>query len=242
MGYAGNCEPSFIVPTVIGTRDGNLARNAGKAAGSIDDLDFVVGDDALAGANAYNINYPVRHGMVENWDNMERFWQRSIFSYLRCDPAEHAFLLTEPPMNTPENRELTAASMFETFNVRRSRRARACARAGGTRARAGMISTARRATARGTERATSRDECRSWLPFDPHSARRAIPAWLRPAEPSPRAEAGGGGERAASERWQMRARPFPFPLPPPSPRRRCVGCTSPSRRCSRSPRRGRPRR
>ncbi|KAG8461873.1 hypothetical protein KFE25_013892 [Diacronema lutheri] len=118
MGYAGNCEPSFIVPTVIGTRDGNLARNAGKAAGSIDDLDFVVGDDALAGANAYNINYPVRHGMVENWDNMERFWQRSIFSYLRCDPAEHAFLLTEPPMNTPENRELTAEIMFETFNVR----------------------------------------------------------------------------------------------------------------------------
>jgi hypothetical protein len=30
---------------------------------------------------------------------------------------EHNFLLTEPPMNTPENRELTAEIMFETFNV-----------------------------------------------------------------------------------------------------------------------------
>lgn len=117
MGYAGNCEPSFIVPTVIGTRDGNAQRASGRPAGSIDDLDFLIGDDALAGAGSYNINYPVRHGIVENWDNMERFWQRSIFKHLRCDPSEHAFLLTEPPMNTPENRELTAEIMFETFNV-----------------------------------------------------------------------------------------------------------------------------
>lgn len=48
---------------------------------------------------------------------MERYWQRSIYKYLRCEPEQHYFLLTEPPMNTPENRELTAEVMFETFNV-----------------------------------------------------------------------------------------------------------------------------
>ena len=32
-------------------------------------------------------------------------------------PSEHHFLLTEPPLNTPENREYTAEIMFETFNV-----------------------------------------------------------------------------------------------------------------------------
>ena len=42
------------------------------------------------------VNYPIRHGIVENWDNMERYWQRCIFNYLRCDPEEHNFLLTEP--------------------------------------------------------------------------------------------------------------------------------------------------
>ena len=55
------------------------------------------------------VNYPIRHGIVENWDNMERYWQRCIYKYLRCDPQEHNFLLTEPPMNTPENREVRAA-------------------------------------------------------------------------------------------------------------------------------------
>ena len=48
---------------------------------------------------------------------MERFWQQSIFKYLRVEPEEHYFLLTEPPLNPPENREETAEIMFETFGV-----------------------------------------------------------------------------------------------------------------------------
>jgi actin-related protein 3 len=65
----------------------------------------------------YNIDYPIRHGIIDNWDNMEKYWQRCIYQYMSCDPEEHYFLLTEPPMNTPENREYTAEIMFETFNV-----------------------------------------------------------------------------------------------------------------------------
>jgi actin-related protein 3 len=48
---------------------------------------------------------------------MEKLWQRCIFKYLKCEPEDHYFLLTEPPLNTPENREYTAEIMFETFNV-----------------------------------------------------------------------------------------------------------------------------
>lgn len=48
----------------------------------------------------------------------EKFWQRSLYGYLRCDPAEHVIVLTEPPMNTPENREFAAEIMFETFNAK----------------------------------------------------------------------------------------------------------------------------
>jgi len=36
---------------------------------------------------------------------MEKFWHRSIFEKLRCEPEDHVFILTEPPMNPPENRE-----------------------------------------------------------------------------------------------------------------------------------------
>ena len=48
---------------------------------------------------------------------MERFWEQAIFKYLRAEPEDHYFLLTEPPLNTPENREYTAEIMFESFNV-----------------------------------------------------------------------------------------------------------------------------
>lgn len=39
---------------------------------------------------------------------MERFLEQCIFKYLRAEPEDHYFLLTEPPLNTPENREYTA--------------------------------------------------------------------------------------------------------------------------------------
>ena len=55
--------------------------------------------------------------MVDNWELMEKYWHRSIYSYLRCQPEDHYFILTEPPMNTPENREQMAEIMFETFGV-----------------------------------------------------------------------------------------------------------------------------
>ncbi|KAG8756308.1 Arp2/3 complex subunit, actin nucleation center [Ceratobasidium sp. 423] len=55
--------------------------------------------------------------MIENWDHMERYWEQSIFKYLRAEPEDHYFLLTEPPLNPPENREQTAEIFFESFNV-----------------------------------------------------------------------------------------------------------------------------
>lgn len=33
------------------------------------------------------------------------------------NPEDHPIILTEPPLNTPENREYLAEIMFETFNV-----------------------------------------------------------------------------------------------------------------------------
>ena len=49
---------------------------------------------------------------------MERFWEQCIFKYLRAEPEENFFMLTEPPLNPPENREATAEIMFESFNIK----------------------------------------------------------------------------------------------------------------------------
>lgn len=117
MGYAGNCEPQYITPTVISTQEGKGSQKAATQKKGIEDLDFYIGDEALSYSKTYDTFYPVRHGQVENWTHMEYFWEQCIFKYLRCEPEDHYFLLTEPPLNAPENREYTAEIMFETFNV-----------------------------------------------------------------------------------------------------------------------------
>jgi len=117
MGFAGNCEPQYIVPTVIATQEGKGAQKAAAQKKGVEDLDFYIGDEALGVLKTYDLFYPVRHGQIENWTHMEYFWEQCIFKYLRCEPEDHYFLLTEPPLNAPENREYTAEIMFETFNV-----------------------------------------------------------------------------------------------------------------------------
>jgi len=117
MGFAGNVEPQYIIPTVISTQEGKGSQKAATQKKGIEDLDFWIGDEALAVTRTYDTFYPVRHGQVENWTHMEYFWEHCIFRYLRCEPEDHYFLLTEPPLNAPENREYTAEIMFETFNV-----------------------------------------------------------------------------------------------------------------------------
>lgn len=72
---------------------------------------------AVANSKSYQLSYPIRQGCVDNWNNMEKLWQRCFYDFLRVEPEQHYVLLTEPPLNPPENREYTAEVMFETFNV-----------------------------------------------------------------------------------------------------------------------------
>jgi actin-related protein 3 len=117
MGYAGNTEPQYIIPTIIATQEGKGAQKAATQKKGVEDLDFHIGDDAVANSKTYDTFSVLKHGQVDNWAHMEYFWEHCIFKYLRCEPEDHFFLLTEPPLNAPENREFTAEIMFETFNV-----------------------------------------------------------------------------------------------------------------------------
>ncbi|EAL65492.1 hypothetical protein ACTFIW_001593 [Dictyostelium discoideum] len=117
MGYAGNNDPSFIIPTTIATQSSKGKQTAASQKKGVEDLDFFIGDEAIANSKTYDMTNPVKHGQIENWTHMEQYWEHCVFKYLRCEPEDHYFLLTEPPLNAPENREFTAEIMFETFNV-----------------------------------------------------------------------------------------------------------------------------
>lgn len=127
MGYAGNLAPQIIIPTVMAAKgsDSRSSLNLTSASSTsssyigANDIDIPIGNVAteLAQSKEYSLLYPVRHGQICDWDLMERYWQASIFEYLKCEPEDHLFLLTEPPMNPPENRAMTAEIAFESFNV-----------------------------------------------------------------------------------------------------------------------------
>ena len=79
--------------------------------------DFYVGNDAIYKKAVLKLNYPMEHGVVNNWDDMEKIWGYIFTNELRVAPEEHNVMLTEAPFNPKENREKMTQIMFETFNV-----------------------------------------------------------------------------------------------------------------------------
>ncbi|KAJ7293592.1 actin-related protein [Mycena rebaudengoi] len=93
-GFAGQDHPKCFFPSFVG-RPKHIRVMAGALEG----------------------DYPMEHGIVTDWDDMEAIWNWVYAEELGTLSEEHPVLLTEAPLNPRSNREVAAQIFFDTFNV-----------------------------------------------------------------------------------------------------------------------------
>ncbi|KPI42851.1 Actin-like protein [Cyphellophora attinorum] len=110
-GFAGTDLPAAYFPSYVGR-----PKHTRVLAGALEG-DVFIGPRAQELRGLLKIKYPLEHGVVTDWDDMERIWTYIYDHELKTLSEEHPVLLTEPPQNPRTNREMAAQILFEQFNV-----------------------------------------------------------------------------------------------------------------------------
>jgi len=111
-GIAGEDAPKVCFPSIVGR-----PKNQGQVMIGTDQKDVYIGEEAQAKRGILKLSYPIEHGIINSWEDMEKIWHHCYFNEIRVHPEDHPALLTEAPMNPKNNREKMIQVMFDNFQV-----------------------------------------------------------------------------------------------------------------------------
>ncbi|KAN0050670.1 hypothetical protein ACTA71_003815 [Dictyostelium dimigraforme] len=111
VGFAGNIYPFNIFPSIVG-----VPKYTSILLG-VNQKDKYIGDEAQTKRGILSIRYPIEHGIIKNWDDMEIIWKHIFYNQLRVSSNQHSMLHIEPPLNPKSNREKLGEIMFESFGI-----------------------------------------------------------------------------------------------------------------------------
>ncbi|KAG8229238.1 hypothetical protein J437_LFUL007924 [Ladona fulva] len=109
-GFAGDDAPMSVFPTIVGKLQ------HGKRMNMTERKDLY-GDAALLKKGINKIIYPIEHGVVTNWEEMEKVWDYMFNVELRIQPKEHPLLISEAPLNPKQNRVKLAQVCYSIHNA-----------------------------------------------------------------------------------------------------------------------------
>ncbi|XP_038603315.1 actin-85C-like [Tachyglossus aculeatus] len=110
-GLSGEQAPRSVLASVVGYPKGvSLMIGAGQK-------DYYLGKEAQAKRGILSLRYPLRHGIVTAWDDMEKIWSYIYWHELRERPSQQPVLVTEAPQNPHANRARMTEILFESFQV-----------------------------------------------------------------------------------------------------------------------------
>ncbi|KAJ5068631.1 actin [Anaeramoeba ignava] len=89
-GFGGEDKPKTIFPSIIGR-----LRNSGDKIEK-EEKEYYIGEEVQSKSGILNLNYPIEHGIIKDWDDMEKIWNYTFENELRVKSEEYPILIILP--------------------------------------------------------------------------------------------------------------------------------------------------
>eukprot|EP00479_Gromia_sphaerica_P006478 TRINITY_DN1855_c0_g1_i1.p1 TRINITY_DN1855_c0_g1~~TRINITY_DN1855_c0_g1_i1.p1 ORF type:complete len:423 (+),score=104.27 TRINITY_DN1855_c0_g1_i1:127-1395(+) len=117
-GYAGEECPKVVFNSVVGVDvEGKSSASSSSSSKGEASKKCYAGQDFSFRRDHMEATYPIKHGLVDDWDGVEKLWDHAFSKALEVDPSQHPILISEPAFNPRGHREELVKHMFEKFNV-----------------------------------------------------------------------------------------------------------------------------